>query len=79
MPEDRKKDGGGKGENKISHKLAVTVIDGTGSEEAKAAVRARNGAVQVPWLEGAAILNPDLLPPTHTNPQAHFPKTTAAL
>lgn len=31
--EDRKTDGGGKGENKISHKLAVTVIDGTGNEE----------------------------------------------
>lgn len=42
-------------------------------------MRARNGAVQVPWLEGAVVLNPDQLPPTHANPQAHFPKYTATM
>lgn len=43
MLEDRKMDGVGKAENKISHQLAVTVIYGTGNEEAGVRVRQEPG------------------------------------
>lgn len=39
MLEDRKMDGGGKGENKVSHELAVAVIYGAGIEEVGARVQ----------------------------------------
>lgn len=79
--------GGGKGENKISHELAVTVIYSAGNEEAGA--RVQQEQMQEPgmglhersgwrglWslIQTRCLSWPCPLPPTHTNPQAHFLK-----
>lgn len=84
-------DGGGKGENKISHELAVTVIYSAGNEAAGARVQQEqmqepgDGAARAQWLEGAVVLNPDSLPflalPTATHPRkpaSTLSKTTAS-
>ena len=78
-------DGGGKGENKISHELAVTVIYGTGNEEAGMRVqqeqmrepgtglhKCHGGRGLRSLIQTRRLSWPCPLPPTHANPQARF-------